>query len=313
MVTQAAIAGTQNSQRALGSHVAGRCNSSPNQATERNQREQVNARRSRRAPAQTVSRDIDAQVVELLPLVKRMAFQMREHLPAHVEVDDLVGAGTLGLLDAVRKFDASKHVKLESYARHRIRGAILDGLRELDTASRDMRKKNKKAEKVYRELEAKLGRPASSEEMAQALGISLRNWYRTVKELQPLGVSWLWPMEAAEAKQPDEETLVAETEVSALDLCYRREQREILRRAMDCLSERDRRMMSLYYEQEKTMKEIGEELGIDESRVSQLHSTALVRLQARVKAMLSGSPTFGTSSAYEVAAQGSPQTQSSPC
>src|SRR5437868_2841787 len=83
---------------------------------------------------QTCSPDRGAQAVELLPLVRRMAFQIREHLPAHVEVDDLVGAGTMGLLDALRKFDASKHVKLESYARHRIRGAILDSLRGLDAA-----------------------------------------------------------------------------------------------------------------------------------------------------------------------------------
>src|SRR5439155_9273957 len=108
---------------------------------------------SRRASAQLPDPDRDAQAVELLPLVRQIAFQMRGHLPAHVEVDDLVSAGVLGLLDAVRRFDSSKHVKLESYARYRIRGAILDGLRELDAASRDMRKKNKKAEKVYRELE----------------------------------------------------------------------------------------------------------------------------------------------------------------
>ena len=132
---------------------------------------------------------------------------MREHLPAHVEIDDLVSAGIFGLLDAVRKFDSSKHVKLEIYARHRIRGAILDGLRSEDTASRDMRKKSKKAEKVYRELETKLARPVSNEDMAEALGMSLKNWYRTVNELQPLGMDWLSPMETAEPIQPDQESL----------------------------------------------------------------------------------------------------------
>ena len=228
----------------------------------------------------------DQLMVRLLPLVKRMALQMREHLPAHVDLDDLVGAGVLGLIDAVRKFDARKHVKLESYARHRIRGAILDGLRSLDAASRDMRKKAKGAEKVYRELERKLGRPVGDDEMAGALGVSLKKWYRTVQELQPVGVDWLRPMEAAELRQQDPETLVASPQASAFDQRYRREQKAILNRAMTCLTERDRLMMSLYYERGLTMKEIGEKLGVDESRVSQLHSAALARLESRVKAML---------------------------
>ncbi|PYU95056.1 MAG: FliA/WhiG family RNA polymerase sigma factor [Acidobacteria bacterium] len=229
---------------------------------------------------------LDQLMVRLLPLVKRMALQMREHLPAHVDLDDLVGAGVLGLIDAVRKFDARKHVKLESYARHRIRGAILDGLRSLDAASRDMRKKAKGAEKVYRELERKLGRPVGDDEMAGALGVSLKKWYRTVQELQPVGVDWLRPMEAAELRQQDPETLVASPQASAFDQRYRREQKAILNRAMTCLTERDRLMMSLYYERGLTMKEIGEKLGVDESRVSQLHSAALARLESRVKAML---------------------------
>jgi RNA polymerase sigma factor for flagellar operon FliA len=225
-------------------------------------------------------------MTDLLPLVRRMAYQMREHLPAHIDVDDLIGAGTMGLLDAVRKFDPRKHVKLESYARHRIRGAILDGLRSLDTASRDMRKKAKKAERVYRELEMKLGRPVRDDEMAAAMQVSLKKWYRIVHELQPVGVDWLRPMESAEIKPTDEELLVAEVKENAIDLCYRRERRDILNHALMSLSERDRMMMSLYYEQELTMKEIGERLGIDESRVSQLHSAALTRLQARVRATL---------------------------
>ena len=112
-------------------------------------------------------------LVEMLPLVKRMAFKIREHLPAHVEVDDLLANGVLGLVDAVSKFDTTKRVKLESYARHRVRGGILDGLRSVDPASRDLRRKNKKIQKLYRELEVKLGRPVKDEEIAAALGMSL--------------------------------------------------------------------------------------------------------------------------------------------
>lgn len=231
----------------------------------------------------------DAAVVKLLSLVKRVAFEMREHLPAHVEVDDLAGAGVLGLLDAVRRFDARKHVKIETYARHRIRGAILDSLRSLDTASRDMRRKNKTAERVYHELEARAGRPVGDDEMAQALGISLKKWYSAVQELQTMGIDWLRPTQIPELPLTDVTELPADNQKNQMDVCYRQEQRDLLARALTQLSERERTVVTLYYEQEMTMKEIGEQLGIDESRVSQLHSAAIGHLRSRVQFML-GAP-----------------------
>jgi len=228
----------------------------------------------------------EGAVAQLLPLVKRMALRMREHLPAHVEVDDLVGAGMLGLLDAVRKFDARKRVRLESYARYRIRGAILDGLRSSDIASRDMRKKNKRVEEVHRKLQGQFGRPVTDPEMAQALGVSLEKWYRTIQELQALGVNWLRPVGSAASPLPCEELLLAEKQEDPFDLCYRQEQREILHRALARLPEREQRLMVLYYGQELTMREIAARLAIDESRVSQLHSGALACLRRRVQALL---------------------------
>jgi RNA polymerase sigma factor FliA len=232
----------------------------------------------------------DAAVVKLLSLVKRVAFEMREHLPAHLEVDDLAGAGVLGLLDAVQKFDARKHVKIETYARHRIRGAILDSLRSLDTASRDMRRKNKAAERVYHELQAKAGRPVNDDEMARALGISLKKWYHTVHELQTMGIDWLRPTLMPEGPVADLKDLPADNSVNQIDLCYRREQRDLLAGALSQLSERERTVVSLYYEQEMTMKEIGEQLGVDESRVSQLHSAAISHLRSRVQSMVRPPP-----------------------
>ncbi|HTG60419.1 MAG TPA: FliA/WhiG family RNA polymerase sigma factor [Terriglobia bacterium] len=229
----------------------------------------------------------DAAVVKLLSLVKRVAFEMREHLPAHVEVDDLAGAGVLGLLDAVRRFDARKHVKIETYARHRIRGAILDSLRSLDTASRDMRRKNKAAERVYHELQARAGRPVRDDEMARALGISLKKWYSAVQELQTMGIDWLRPTQIPETPLSVTE-LPADNQKNQMDLCYRQEQRDLLARALTRLSERERTVVTLYYEEEMTMKEIGEQLGIDESRVSQLHSAAIGHLRNRVQSMLRG-------------------------
>lgn len=237
----------------------------------------------------------DGAVVKLLALVRRVAFEMHEHLPAHVEVDDLAGAGALGLLDAVRKFDARKHVKIETYARHRIRGAILDSLRSLDTASRDMRRKNKKAERVYRELEARAGRPVNDAEMARALGISLKKWYRTVQELQTMGIDWLRPTQMPDTPLPDVQDLPAGNADNQIDLCYRREQRELLVRALEQLSERERTVVTLYYDQEMTMKDIGSQLGVDESRVSQLHSAAVAHLRNRIQTMLRPSrPSVGT-------------------
>lgn len=229
-------------------------------------------------------------VLSLLPLVKRVAYQMRERLPLHVELNDLVSSGVIGLVDAIRKFDGRRHVTLDRYARHRIRGAILDGLRSLDTASRDMRKKNRKAEKVYRQLEMKLGRPPSDAELAAGLGMSLDAWYRAVRDLQTLGMDWLRPLGSVGMRErwpAHEDSLVADNDGHQFDSCYRREQREILDRALARIPERERQIVRLYYQQELTMKEIGKRLRIDESRVSQLHSAALARLRLRVKDILS--------------------------
>jgi RNA polymerase sigma factor FliA len=234
---------------------------------------------------QAVDNRDEQTTLALLPLVRHMALQLRRRLPAHVETDDLVSLGVIGLLDAVRKFDRRRHVKIESYARYRIRGAILDGLRDWDNASRDLRRKNKKAERTQRELEAKLGRPAGDEEMAKALGVSLQKWFRTVNELQPVGVSWLHPGGDGAANPSWDENTVPDTRENPFDLCYRRERKEILNQALEGLAQRERDIISFYYSRQMTMKQIGTLLGIDESRVSQLHSAALDRLRAVVQAI----------------------------
>ncbi len=224
----------------------------------------------------------------MLPLVKRMAFKIREHLPAHVEVDDLIANGVLGLVDAVAKFDTTKRVKLESYARHRVRGGILDGLRSADPASRDLRRKNKKIQKLYRELEVKLGRPVKDEEIAAALGMNLAQWHSTLNEIQSVGFDFGARTISAgpTTKRPSAEpALLADDDADPFDLCYRREQHEILGRALSHLRERERQIITLYYQEELTMKQIADRLNVDESRVSQLHSAALVRLRASVDSL----------------------------
>lgn len=242
------------------------------------------------APPRSSSEPSDAsrnqKVIEMLPLLHRVARKMRAHLPSHVEVDDLVGAGALGLIDAVQKFDASKNVKLESYAQHRIRGAIIDSLRAMDGASRDMRKKNKKAEAAFRELEGRLGRPATDDEFARAQGVSLKAWYKTIQELQALGVEWLRLTDSGSRQHFTEETLPCDGQDDQFDLCYLREKREIFNRALAGLPSRERLILLLYYVREQTMKQIGAQLNIDESRVSQLHSAALLRLRTTVMTLL---------------------------
>ena len=227
-------------------------------------------------------------LVEMLPLVKRMAFKIREHLPSYVEVDDLIGNGVLGLVDAVSKFDTTKRVKLESYARHRVRGGILDGLRSVDPASRDLRHKNKKIQKLYRELEVKLGRPVKDEEIASALGMSLGQWHGTLNEIQGVGLDFgarILSAGPTSKRQSAEPALLAGDDADPFDLCYRREQREILGRALSHLRERERQIITLYYQQELTMKQIAARMNVDESRVSQLHSAALARLKASVNCL----------------------------
>ncbi len=228
----------------------------------------------------------DALAVKLLTLVRRVALEMRERMPQHVDLDDLSGAGTLGLLDAVRKFDARKHVKIETYARHRIRGAILDSLREMDTASRDMRRKNRTAEKTYRELQAKLGRAVTDEEMAQAAGISLTRWHHNLHDLSRLGADWMRPNQIPEMTVVDESNLPDNGGNNPFDRCYRSEQLAILGRATALLPDREQTVLSLYYEHEMTMKQIGERMGIDESRVSQIHSAAISHMRSKVRKTL---------------------------
>lgn len=228
-------------------------------------------------------------LVAMLPLVKRVAFTIREHLPAHVELDDLVANGVLGLVDAVAKFDPRKRVKLESYARHRVRGAILDGLRSADPAGRDLRRNSKRIQKVYRELEGKLGRPVEDEEIAAELGMDMAQWHRSLNEAQSVGFEFGARIISAgpNTKRPTAEvTQLAGDDVDPFDRCYRHEQREILNRALGHLRERERQIITLYYQQELTMKQIAERLSVDESRISQLHSAALARLKAGVDSFL---------------------------
>ncbi len=233
--------------------------------------------------------DRETLVVDMLPLVKRVALKIRKRLPAHVEVDDLLSDGVVGLVDAVAKFNPRKRVKLESYARHRIRGSILDGLRGADPVPRDLRRKHKNFQKLNQELEADLGRPVKDEEMAAGLGMTLAQWHHELNEIQSAGIDCgartlsAGPTFMQTSVEP---AFLAGDDSNAFDLCYLREQREILALSLSQLGERDRQIITLYYQRGLTMQEIASRMKLDASRVSQLHAAALVRLKAKVYSML---------------------------
>lgn len=230
--------------------------------------------------------ELNQLVLELIPLVKRVSLQMRERLPSHIELDDLISAGILGLIDAIQKFDPNRQVKVAHYAKFRIRGAILDNLREMDSVPRTLRRMNRKAELAYSKLEARLEQPPSDHEMARALGMSLELWHWKVLELKAAGLDWLPPFASAGTSNPAPillDSLAGDNEGHQFLSCYRREQKECLKQALGRIPVRERLVIELYYYEDLTMREIGARLGLDDSRISQLHSCALERLRMYVK------------------------------
>ena len=228
----------------------------------------------------------DELVMEQLPQVKYIARRIHESLPRHVPLEDLVHAGILGLLDAAGKFDQAKKVQFQSYAKFRIRGAILDSLRDLDWSPRDLRRKARELEAVQMRLTARLGRPADEQELSEELGISLEEFREMTRELEGLGIASLQDGLPADGFGEEREIAVESQAENPLELFLRAENRERLVHAIDQLPAREREVLALYYFEELTMKEVGEVLGVGESRVSQIHAQALHHIRHR----LQGSP-----------------------
>ena len=218
----------------------------------------------------------DQIVLDHLPLVKVIAIRVHENLPVHVDLDDLIHAGILGLFDAVEKFDAGKNVAFQSYAKHRIKGAILDSLRQLDWASRDMRKRQKQMEAAMRSLSLKLGRTPTESEVAEHLGLEVERWRRMLTELRTVGL--VSANHGRDENHDREQEFAATPELQPDHMCAHRQLQVTLARAMKTLPERYQKVVFLYYTNELTMKEIGEKLGVNESRVSQIHKTALRKM-----------------------------------
>ena len=225
----------------------------------------------------------DRVVLEHLPLVKAIAVRVHENLPVHVDLDDLVHAGILGLFDAASKYNPEKKVVFSSYAKHRIKGAILDSLRQLDWASRDMRRRHKQVEAATRDLAAALQRTPTEAEVAEKLGIDVERWRAMMLDLRNVGLisASTRSNEGDELPAPD---FPSNPDTQPDSICAREQLRAVLSVAMKTLPERYQKVVSLYYTNEMTMKEIGGVLGINESRVSQIHKSALEKMQVALQA-----------------------------
>jgi RNA polymerase sigma factor for flagellar operon FliA len=220
----------------------------------------------------------DQVVVDHLPLVRAIAIRVHENLPVHVELDDLVHAGIMGLFDASGKYNPDKKVAFSSYAKHRIKGAILDSLRQLDWASRDLRRRHKQVEQVTRDLASTLHRNPTEAEIAAKMGVEVDRWRQMMLDLRNVGLV------SASTRGSEHEDLPApdfpsKPETQPDSMCAREQLRDMLAIAMKVLPERYQRVVLLYY----TMKEIGTQLGINESRVSQIHKSALEKMAAALQ------------------------------
>lgn len=219
-------------------------------------------------------------IVEHLSKVRYIADRMAAKLPPSVERDDLYGAGVIGLIDAVERFDADRGIAFTTFAEMRVRGAILDNLRSLDWASRSIRRRAREVQAAYAHIEQTFGRNAKEEEVAEHLGIPLNEFHQLLHEISGLTFRSLDDKEENTGLSLLES--VRDETASPLDSLEEKDIRQRLIKGIDNLPEKERLVMSLYYVQELNMKEIGAVLDISESRVSQLKTQATLRLRTKI-------------------------------
>lgn len=220
----------------------------------------------------------DELISEHFHLVKITARRVQKSLGVHVELEDLIHAGTMGLFEAATKYQDDKDVPFPVYAKHRIRGAILDSLRQLDWATRDARKQYKQMETVTNDLTTKLGRTPTQAEVAGAMGIDEKRWQSLMVDFRTFGLASAQRAAADREDQPAKE-IPASPALCPDRVLARSEMKRTLQLAMETLPQRYRQVVTLYYEADMSMKEIGGMLGVNESRVSQIHKSALAKMQ----------------------------------
>jgi len=223
-------------------------------------------------------------IIKYVPLVKNIVGRIAMRLPDHVDKDDLISAGIMGLMSALEKFDGTKKVRFETYAQFRIRGAVLDELRSKDDVPRSVRNKESMLKDALDVLQKKFGRHPADEEISHYLGMSLKNYYKLLDEAR--GVRILsnddLPPNYCE-KYGRHDILEKIDQNNPFFLLADMELKNILKNAIDSLPEKEKLVLSLYYYEELTLKEIGLTLKLTESRVCQIHSLAILRLKGGLK------------------------------
>jgi RNA polymerase sigma factor for flagellar operon FliA len=228
--------------------------------------------------------DIEERIAQYAPLVKRIAHYMMAKLPANVHVEDLIQNGMMGLLEAAQRYDSSMGAQFETYASQRIRGAMLDGLRTDDWIPREVRKNSRRIEDAISMTEQRLGRTASEREVALEMGVSLEDYHKLLVDARGNQLIYFNDFD----EDGDDHFLdrhfgdsASEPLAMLMDEKFKKE----LAKAIGNLPEREKLVMALYYEEELNLREIGEVLGVGESRICQLHSQAIARLRSKLKGM----------------------------
>jgi RNA polymerase sigma factor for flagellar operon FliA len=228
----------------------------------------------------------DRLILTYAPLVKYVAGRLGSGLPAHVDEGDLVSYGLLGLIGAIERFDPERDIKFETYAISRIKGSIIDELRAMDWVPRSVRARARDIERAMAELEAKLGRAPTDEEIAKKVGLTQEELGDSLTEISRSSIAALDELWTVGSSGGDAISLIDTIEDDSAqgpqDALSQTEMKEAIGEAIARLPEREKLVVTLYYYEELTLREIGEVLGVTESRVSQLHTKAILRLKARL-------------------------------
>ena len=227
----------------------------------------------------------DEVIVEYAPLIKYIAQKIASRLPSNIELDDLISCGVIGLMDAIEKYDSTRDNKFKTYAEFRIRGAILDELRAQDWVPRSIREKAKLVEKAYAKLESEFGRPATDEEMCQELSVSKDEFHELLNKSK--SISLLNIDDSASFNRGDKKLMAGLMEddhhSNPFTMVSHKNIRDKIKEGIKSLAEKQRLVLSLYYYEDLNLKEIGQVLDVTESRVSQLHTQAILKLKVKLR------------------------------
>jgi RNA polymerase sigma factor for flagellar operon FliA len=222
-------------------------------------------------------------IEDYMGLVKRIAYHLKGRLPSSVQADDLIQSGMIGLLEAMQKYDASQGASFETYAGIRIRGAMLDEIRKGDWTPRSVHRKSREVSEAVRIVEARTGREARDEEVAAELGVDLETYHQTLQDSVTTQVLSIDTPDNEDLSEDQLSLQDAADDAEPMQDLMQSQFQQHLAAAIASLPEREQLVMSLYYDEELNLKEIGEVLGVSESRVCQIHGQALVRVRARLK------------------------------